>query len=79
MNRATYLVRAREFTPRGQDAPHARLTDADVHAIRSAQVQRDNLRRYIRDELSNAALAQKFGVSVRAVERVTMRETWSHL
>lgn len=79
LERREYLQRARELAVRGQDLPQAKLLDLDVVAIRSAVKQRENLRQYIRDNLSNDALAKQFGVSVRAIERITANETWGHL
>ncbi len=79
MKRDEYLVRAREFQPRGEELNHARLTADEVAAIRSAAVQRERLREYIRRELSNDALAAKFGVHRRTVEKVTAFESWCHV
>lgn len=76
LSRAAYLVRAREFAARGEDLPQSRLTEDMVREIRSAAVQRDNLRQYIRDTLSNQALAEKYGVHHRTVEKVLQRDTW---
>lgn len=79
LERGEYLSRARELAQRGQDLPQAKLLDLDVIAIRSAVVQRQNLRNHIAQNLSNEALAQKFGVHVRTIEKVTQRETWGHI
>lgn len=79
LDRDEYLLRARELAPRGQDLPHAKLLDLDVLAIRSAARQRESLRQHIRDNLSNEALARKFGVHVRTVEKVLSAESWSHV
>lgn len=79
MERREYLQRARELAPRGQDLPQAKLLDLDVVAIRSAVKQREALRKHIRDSLSNEALAKQFGVSLRAIERITANETWGHV
>lgn len=79
LDRDEYLLRARELAPRGQDLPQAKLLDLDVVAIRSAARQRENLRQYIRDNLSNEALARQFGVHVRTIEKVLRAESWSHV
>jgi transcriptional regulator GlxA family with amidase domain len=79
MNRSEYLSRTREFAKRGQELPHSELLDLEVLAIRAAQRQRDDLRAFIAEELSNEALAKKYGVNVRTIERIMSRETWSHL
>ena len=51
----------------------------EVLAIRSAARQRDKLRKYIRDTLSNQALAKSYGVHERTIEKVLTRETASHI
>jgi hypothetical protein len=79
LERGEYLSRARELAQRGQDLPQAKLLDLDVIAIRSAVVQRQNLRNHIAQNLSNEALAQKFGVHVRTIEKAVQRETWGHI
>ena len=75
MDRATYLLRARELAPRGADLPQTKLTPDDVRAIRRMAQMREQARAQITEQFSNAAIAQRFGVSVRAVERVLAWET----
>lgn len=77
--RHEYELRAREFAARGQDLPQAKLLDLDVAAIRSAARQREALRKHIRENLSNDALARQFGVHVRTIEKVLTSESWSHI
>lgn len=77
--RDEYLRQAREFAPRGQDLPQTKLLDLEVVAIKSAVRQREKLRQYIKDNLSNEALAKQYGVSLRTIERLTQHETWSHI
>lgn len=79
LERGEYLTRAREFCARGQDLPQSALLDLEVIAIRAAQRQREDLRAFIREELSNDALARKYKVHVRTIEKILSRETWSHL
>lgn len=64
---------------RGTELPHSRFSEDDVLEIRSAIKQRENMRRYIKDNLSNEALAIKFNVHYRTIERIIQRETWAHL
>lgn len=78
MERGEYLVRAREFALRGTELPQTKLDDEKISEIRSAIKQRDNLRQFIRENLSNEALAKKMGVHVRTIEKVTQYESWSH-
>lgn len=79
LERREYLLRARELAPRGQELPQAKLLDLDVVAIRSAARQREALRKHIRENLSNDALALKFGVHVRTIEKALSLDTWGHV
>ena len=79
MPRHEYLVRARELAPRGQDLPHAKLLDMDVVDIRSAHRQRLKLLQYIRENLSNEALAKRHGIGTSTVEKIVTYQTWSHI
>ncbi len=79
LERDEYLSRSREFAVRGQDLPQTKLIDLDVLAIRSAVKQRENLRKYIKDNLSNEALSKKFGVHIRNIEKIITYQTWNHL
>jgi hypothetical protein len=79
MERTEYLQRRSEFAARGQELPHAKLLDLDVIDIRSAKRQREALLKHIRKNLSNEALAKRYNVHHRTVEKILSRETWSHL
>ncbi|MEN9806181.1 MAG: hypothetical protein RL756_689 [Pseudomonadota bacterium] len=70
MNRAEYLVRARELAPRGDALPHTKLSEADVREIRRLAQVREQARARINAELSNAAIAARYGVHQRTVEKV---------
>lgn len=75
MDRDTYLRDASQFAARGQELPQTKLLDMDVIDIRSAQRQREALRKHIKDNLSNEALAKRFGVHPRTIEKALTRET----
>ena len=79
LKRDEYLLRAREFAPRGQDLPQTKLLDLEVVAIKSAARQREKMRQYIKDNLSNEALAKQYGVHVRTIEKALQHHTWSHI
>ena len=79
MARGEYLCRVHEFCARGQDLPQSKLLELDVVSIRSSARQRENLRKHIADNLSNAALAKQYGVHVRTIEKILSREVWSHV
>lgn len=75
VERDEYLLRAVEFAKRGADLPQTKLTADAIAEIRQAAIDRDRLRREITDRLSNAALAKKFGVHHRTIEKVISFET----
>lgn len=79
LSRQEYLSRRTEFAPRGQELPQTKLLALDIVSIRSAARQRENLRQHIRENLSNDALANQFGVHVRTIEKVLSYETWGHV
>ena len=64
---------------RGQDMPLAKLTDLDVIDIRSRHRQRENLEKYIRENLSAAAVARMYGISLTTEQRIRNYEIWRHL
>ena len=79
LSRHEWSVRARELACRGQDSPHSKLLDIDVIDIRSASRQRVKMLQYIRENLSNAAIAKRYGISESALEKIVTYQTWSHL
>ena len=79
LTRDEYLLQAREFAARGQDLPQTKLLDLEVAAIKSAARQREKLRQYIKDNLSNKALAKQYGVHIRTIEKALQQHTWSHI
>lgn len=79
MSRGEYLCRVYEFAPRGVDLPQTKLESVEVEEIRSAAKQRAALTTHIRANLTNTALAKKYNVHVRTIEKVLTRETWSHV
>lgn len=79
LSRQEYLSRRTEFAPRGQELPQSKLLDMDIIDIRSAHRQRIKLLDYIRNNLSNEALAKKHGIHVRSIEKIVSYETWGHV
>jgi hypothetical protein len=79
MSRDEYLLSASTHAARGVDLPQSKLMPLDIGEIRSASRQRENMRKYISENLSNAALAKKFGTHVRNIEKVLSYEAWGHL
>ena len=76
MNRDDYMMRAHEFAARGDALPQTRLTEDAVHEIRAAREKRDDLRLHIKEQLSNDALAARFGVHVRTIENAINYGSW---
>ena len=64
---------------RGQDMPLSKLTDLDVIDIRSRHRQRENLEKYIKENLSAAAVARMYGISLTTEQRIRNYELWRHL
>ena len=79
LSRQEYLSRRTEFAPRGQELPQSKLLEMDIIDIRSAHRQRAKLLDYIRNNLSNEALAKKHGIHVRSIEKIVSYETWGHV
>ena len=79
LERGEYLSRARSMALRGQELPQTKLLDIDVVSIRSAARQRDALRKHIKENLSNEALAKQFGVHIRTIEKILQYNSWSHI
>ena len=79
MDRHTYAQQARQNALRGQELTQAKLLEMDVVDIRSAHRQRLKLLDYIRQNLSNEALAKKHKVSLRTIEKIVVYETWVHV
>lgn len=51
-----------------------KLTPEQAEEVRSALKQRQNLRKYIKQVLGNVALAEKYGVHTRTIEKIAYRE-----
>lgn len=79
IDRDTWQRDAGQYVARGQELPQTKLLDLDVIDIRSAARQREKLLQYIRDHLSNAALARRHGVHIRTIEKALSRETHCQL
>jgi len=79
ISRDEYLRDAASYSARGQELPQTKLLDMDVIDIRSAARQRQQLLKHIREHLSNEALAKRYGVHPRTIEKTLARETHSNL
>ena len=63
---------------RGSDLPHSKLTDDDVRMILQIVEDREEMKRVLKG-MTNAAIAHKFGVHVRSIDRVVTGVTWGHV
>lgn len=63
---------------RGSQLPHAKLTEVDVEQIRALVAHRERLLREART-LRNADIAEKFGVHLRTIEKITGGYAWTHV
>ncbi len=63
---------------RGQQLPHAKLTEDDVRLIRELVAHREDLIQQAR-QLSAAKIAEKFDVHQRTIEKVINGYSWGHV
>ena len=63
---------------RGVELPQSKLTDDDVRNIRALVEYREKVKRELAG-LTNAALAEKFDIHTRSIEKIVARETWGHV
>lgn len=68
MDREEYLLRIREFTPRGERVPSSKLTEAKVKEIRAMGAP-----------WPRKSLASRYGVTVRTIDKLLSGETWTHV
>ena len=67
------------MTRRGMELSWTKLPPAAVAEIREAAARREELRRQITAELSNEALARKWRVHPRTIEKIISYQTAWHL
>lgn len=63
---------------RGSTLAHAKLTEYDVSLIRKLIDEREKMRAQVKN-LSNRAIAEKFDVHVRSIDRISTGENWGHV
>lgn len=62
---------------RGSQLPHAKLNEDDVRLVRQLVDERER-HKAIAAELTNRKIAEKFGVHVRTIDRITAGNGWGH-
>lgn len=62
-------AKGRSYCPRGEDAPSAKLTEAQVREIRASLAHGAGVR----------ATARRFGIDNRCIRAIRDRESWAHV
>ena len=63
---------------RGSQLPWAKLDESKVAEINALVAKRDELKRELK-QLTNAKIAERYGVHQRTVDRVVTGENWGHV
>ena len=63
---------------RGSELPQSKLDEDDVRLIISLIHERESLRAQA-SELTNAKIAEKFGVHYRTIDHISAGKTWGHV
>jgi len=63
---------------RGSDLPHSKLTEDDVRMIRSLHEYKKRQVEMLNETLGIKALAEKYGVHERTIEKVLSYDGWRH-
>lgn len=65
--------------PVGSKLPQSKLTEDDVRMIRQIHAEKLEQIKKLNESCSASALAEKFGVHVRTMEKVLNYSTWRHV
>ena len=79
MKREEYERTASSTAKRGFDLPQTKIPPLAVICIREAARTREKMRAEINEKYSNAALAKKWSVHVRTIEKILSYETARHV
>ena len=63
---------------RGSELPWAKLTEDDVRLINQFVAEREQLKARLKG-MTNQAIADKFQVHRRTIDKITSGETWGHV
>jgi len=63
---------------RGSALPQSKLDEHDIKNIRQIVEDRERIKKEL-SFMSNAALAEKYGVHYRTIGRITAGESWGHV
>lgn len=63
---------------RGSELPHAKLTEDDIRLINLFVAEREQMKAILKG-MTNKAIADKWDVHVRTIDKITSGETWGHV
>jgi hypothetical protein len=63
---------------RGSQLPHSKLKEDDIRLINEFVAEREQMKAKLRG-MTNQAIAEKFDVHRRTIDRITSGETWGHV
>lgn len=63
---------------RGSEHPNAKLTEEKVREILAVVEERERLKLKLKG-MTNAALARRYNVHLRNMDKIVSGETWSHV
>lgn len=64
---------------RGSDLPHAKLDEETVIKIRNQHDYGRDLVNFVSKNYTAKALAKRYGVHVRTIDRIISLENWTHV
>ena len=80
MAREDYLLYGARCTVlRGEDRSLSKLTDANVQDIRRLHARKTRIIKRLNEKFSASALAKKYNVHPRTIEKALRLETWTHI
>jgi DNA-binding transcriptional regulator YiaG len=72
-------MRDHHLMARGEQLPQSKLTEADVRNIRELHALKQSEIARLNETLSAKALARKWDVHVRTIDKILTYETWKHV
>jgi hypothetical protein len=79
MNRMEYKIRAYELAKRGTQLEQAKLDEKTVRMIRKDHARKLKIIKLLNAKYSAKALAKRFRVHHRTIEKILTWETWTHV
>lgn len=79
MVRSEYVANARLIARRGSECGQSKLDEATVAMIKRQHARKQRLVRKLHDMYGIEAIAKRFGVHARTIEKVLQRDSWIHV